>query len=660
MTLEIPMPSRPTAGRGLFYTRDSGGEHETTPGQYVLWACREAGERGVRFDGTPEQIESMIRSGQYRNGDLFLDYGVKGNQLHRAGLDALVEKVGRDLTISHVFIPRRDRLARPDHPLDGMQLELKLLNLGVTLVFMDKKEVRPPKAGNRGELGELLASLIDYDRAGRDRRDMAQKAIHAQIALARAGFSTGGRARYGFRRWLVTADGTKVRQLADGEYVQQKGHHVVWVPVPDNHPEWQITERILSMLPSMPASRVAATLTAEGVPPPDAGRMRTDRGVRHETSGVWHQTSIVNIARNPLLLAVVSHGRRSMGDQLRWTPEGPRPLNDSDFRKDDKPKVVANPASTQIEARARFGPPVDVAKHLELLLTLDERAGTQRGKRRSYDPARNPLGARIFDMACTWPMYRQPYKDSFRYLCGLYQQSHGEQCDHNTVDGLQATQFLLACVRQRLTGPSFREKLEDKLRAIATQERSDGRTGIELANKRAALAELRQQKKIAQRNMTLAADTLKLRAMESEFEELDQREATLAEEVQQAERSTAPAIDVDAEVGGALQVLDRLTELADAPDLQAVGQLFDRLNARLFVRFEQVQTKKRKVNKVAGGVVTFGAAPPPVTLYSGPTGRRALSAKSPLSDDGENGIPRTNVPVRKGKSLGNVSRGERI
>ena len=47
-------------------------------------------------------------------------------------------------------------------------------------------------------------------------------------------------------------------------------------------------------------------------------------------------------------------------------------------------------------------------------------------------------------------MYRQPYNGSFRYACGLYQQSHGAACKHNTVDGVRATRFLLACVRQRV------------------------------------------------------------------------------------------------------------------------------------------------------------------------------------------------------------------
>ncbi len=132
------MTKRPTAGRGLFYTRDSGGEHETTPSEYVRWGRRAAAQLGVAFTGAPERIEAMIREGLSQEGDLFLDYGVKGNQLQRPGLDALFQLAQADPAVSHVFIPRRDRLARPDDPLDGMNMEAELRGAGLTLVFMDK------------------------------------------------------------------------------------------------------------------------------------------------------------------------------------------------------------------------------------------------------------------------------------------------------------------------------------------------------------------------------------------------------------------------------------------------------------------------------------------------------------------------------------------
>jgi hypothetical protein len=43
------MAKRPADGRGLFYTRDSGGKHETTRGEYVRWARQAAERTGIAF-----------------------------------------------------------------------------------------------------------------------------------------------------------------------------------------------------------------------------------------------------------------------------------------------------------------------------------------------------------------------------------------------------------------------------------------------------------------------------------------------------------------------------------------------------------------------------------------------------------------------------------
>lgn len=428
---------RPIEGRALFYHRDSGGKHETTPDQYVAWAVSRSAELHLSFDGMPDGITAMIQDGRSTNGDLFLDYDVKGNLLSRMGLDAMIKEALRDPNVSHILIPRRDRFARPDVPMDAIRLEDTLRSDGITLVFMDKVCPPLPKKKRR-DIGDQITALVDYDRAGEERRTLAQKIIYAQIHLAKAGFSTGGRAPFGFRRWLVREDGTLVRQLPDREYVRTPGHHVVWLPGPEK--ELRLIRRILTMLETMPATRVAAQLTREGILSPNAGHCRKDNGVTHPVSGVWHQTTIVNIAKNPLLVAVCTYGLRSMGDELRLGQNGPRELTDDDYHIDRntqeaRPKVIRNPKTQRITAPAQFAPLVDAQRHERLMATLDQRGGTQRGKPRSHDPTRNPLGARIFDMACGWPLYRQPYSGSFRYVCGLYQQSHGANCEHNTVDG---------------------------------------------------------------------------------------------------------------------------------------------------------------------------------------------------------------------------------
>jgi hypothetical protein len=265
---------RSTRGRALFHTRDSGGKHETTPAKYVEWAMDQGRSYKVTFRGTPAQIESMIRDGKVADGDLFLDYDVKGNRLSRDGLDALKAEILRDPSVSHVFIPKGDRLARPDDALDGVRLENEIRVDGVTVMFMDRVGA-PIVKGRRQQIGDLITSLIDYEAAGAFRQELARRIILAGIALAQAGFSTGGRAPLGFRRWLVRVDGTPVRELADREDVRMLSHHVVWLPGPDT--ELALIRRILAMLESMPAIRVAATLNKEGIPSPDAGRFRTDQ-----------------------------------------------------------------------------------------------------------------------------------------------------------------------------------------------------------------------------------------------------------------------------------------------------------------------------------------------------------------------------------------------
>jgi len=659
------MKNRPETGRALFYTRDSGGEHETTPGEYVGWAIRRAREFGVSFDGTADQISAMIGEGRFASGDLFIDYGVKGNVLSRKGLDALFKVALHDTSVTHVFIPRRDRLARPDDPMDAVQMENLLRRSGITLVFMDRTW-GPIGKRQRMDLADLIVSLVDYDKSGRERRELAQKIIYAQLKLAKTGFSTGGRPPFGFRRWLARDDGTQVRELADKERVRIPGHHVVWLPGPET--QVAVIRRILEMLKSIPASRVAAILTAEGVPSPDHDRWRTDRGIKHKTSGVWHQSVIVGIARNSLLRMVATYGRRSMGDQLRFTPDGPRELCEADHRADGKPKVASNPHSARIQqlVPVNIEPIVDPAVQDTIIAILDARAGTQRGKPRSHDPDKNPLGGQVFDMNCGWPMYREPYNESFRYKCGFYQQSHGAKCDHNHVAGPVAVRFLLNCLRQRLLSPTLLPKLEGSLRDIAQREISGDRLSNELVTKQALLDDLNSKQEKVKRNMSFAETQEQWKAMASVFDDLERKRTDLEGRIKTVQHTSNPCLDIDAEICAAMNLAQRLSVLAaDENNFSAIGEIFRQVNVRLFLRFAKAQVGKRRLNKLVSGVVTFGSAPPPVEVYNGPTARSVIKGSATAvaaepRDSGSPGSPKPSGPGREGESLGNGSRGDWI
>jgi hypothetical protein len=497
---------------------------------------------------------------------------------------------------------------------------------------------------------------MEYENAGVFRRELAQKILMAQTSLARAGFSTGGRPPYGFRRWLAASDGTPVRQLEEGERVRMAGHHVVWLPGPEE--ELAVIRRILQMLGEMPASRVGKILTEEGVLTPDAGRYRTDNGVRHQTSGVWHQTTIASIARNPLLLAIATYGRRSMGDQLRFTPDGPRELTDSDYHVDESPKVIRNPAGEQIEAPAKFDPLVELRQHMELLETLDKRAGTQRGKPRSRNPAENPLGSRIFDMNCTWSMYRTPYGKGFKYKCGLYQQTGGQECAHNHVDGPLATRFMLGVVQQRMLSPGMLPRLEERLRRMAAKEGDEKPDDLDdVAKKRMEAGELERQLDVVGGNLARAKNPAQYEAIAKNFDELKAKQKRLEEELSALESRASDQNDLEGEIRKVLAAAEALTELCSQREtLELAGQIFGLTNARLFLRFKPVPVKKRVLNKVSGGVVTLGDADPPISIYEGPTGRRKLTESGSLGNDSK-ALDHCSSG-QEGESLRNVSRGD--
>lgn len=356
-----------------------------------------------------------------------------------------------------------------------------------------------------------------------------------------------------------------------------------------------------------------------------------------------------------------------MGDQLRLSTNGPRELDSDDYRADDQPKVIRNPESIQVRGQAKFEPLVDLNDHKQLLAELDRRAGSQKGKVRSKDRSRNPLGGRIFDMDCGWLMYRTPYNGSFRYKCGLYDQSHGQRCNHNTIDGPAAATFVLSCIRQRLLQPQVWDKLERRLRELASTESDDRNCPEEIKMLNQRRLEVDADLETAKKNLALARTSEQFNAISSVFDDLQREKEQLEKTIQKMERKSCRNGNVDAEIEKALENARQLCHYAscDTADLEIARQIIEVTNVRLFTRFRRTKQGKRTLNKLAGGVVTFGAAEPPVQLYDGPTDRKQVKNSDRKKRAGKNGqrqpaLPKTVVSRGEGKSLGNVSRGDRI
>ncbi|WP_020476089.1 recombinase family protein [Zavarzinella formosa] len=605
---------RPAAGRALFYTRDSMGRGECAPPEAVRWAVAWCVAEKIRFGGTPGAITRMMKGDISHEEDLFLDDGVSGNIFRRPGLDALLATAFSDKSVSHVLIPRRDRLARPDNPVDGLMLEIDLRRAGLCLVYQSKV-LKPMGPAERLGLEEMLGSLLEFDSSGRFRLELADKLLKAQLQLAARGCSIGGSAPYGFERWLVGPDGTRTRRLLRGEHVRMAGHHTVWLPKEDGH-ELDVVRRIFELGWTVAPSRIAFQLTREGIPPPNPDGRRT--------SGVWHASAVRNILNNMIYLAIGVYGKRSEGDQLRFAPDGLRPLTEADFKTSGKLKCVVNPPEQRVVTPLKFAPVVTPEDFARAGASLDSRRRKSRGAPRARGDQWNPLGCRIHDMGCGWPLYRTAKSGGFKYACALYQQSHGQLCRHNAVPGEAASRFALACVRQRALTPRGLAALEAKLREIASREAGEAPEDGERGRLEAELDKTRRQLKVAARNMALMEDESKRTAVEAVYDELKTTESRLESRLRSLPEPVSRD-SADEEVAKALEVLGRLTALAGENESgPSVTRLFAELNVNVYLRFEEYSVGKRTLNRVAGGVVTFGASPAPVPLYEGPTSREII------------------------------------
>ena len=634
------MSIRPAAGRGLFYTRDSAGHSELAPPQYVAWARREAVRLGVAFAGTPEAICAMVAQGRSAEGDLFLDYGISGNRLSRPGFDAFRKAALRDAQVSHLFVPRRDRIARPDNPVDAITIECDLRSAGLTLVFMDRL-VGPLQRGQRNELADMLTTLIDYDNSGKFRRELAEKLIHAKIKLAELGLSIGGEPPHGFRRWLVGPDREPRRELLDGEVVKMAGHHVVWLPTAER--DMEVNMRILDLIETNPASRIARIFNDEGIPSPKAGRFRKVGNVEVANSGLWTQNTVKNIATHPLLIACWAYGRRSSGDQLRLTPSGPRSLNDGDYHPDGRLRAVVNDAAGVIRTPADFKAIIPAERHDQICQILEDRGRHLKGKARTRGDSPNALGGRVFDLGCGWPMYRHARRGSWGYQCALYQNSQSQACAHNVVDGERATRFVLACLRQRVLAPSAMAKLRAELERLAAQESGGDPAAARLEARRAELAAVDKRLATVGRNMALAETPEERSATAAVFADLTAQAERLRDELA-AMQARPTGQDAGREVAAALAGRDRLRDFEDPAwgGSASIGELFRRVDARLYLRFRAEPRGRATTQTLDGGVLTFGSTPPPGPLYDGPTDRAIHRARLTAGESGSTapgGVP---------------------
>ena len=605
----------------LIYLRRSCDLQESSLETQLKWATTETAKYGFKLDFTQSDLDDMLANKLSRHGCVCLDDAITGADMERPGLVELIDESISNKNISHIFVYMRDRLARPENPVEMTVIEVQLLQAGLTMVFSDAIAT-PPKDGEF-DLMKILEPLLAYYASGKFLKTHAQRMISTFRNLASHGHRTGGNAPYGFARFLVGADGSKIQELPQGMLVRQAGCHVRIFPKDGAKiATWLMILELKSQ--GWGLKRIAQHLNAMGIPSPGAGTIRTDHGVKHIVSGKWCPNTVAELCRNRAILGIQEIGRRSEGAHRRFGTDGPRPLNDNDRLENRKPRVIKNAPDVIVSAPIGFDPLFATDVWQDIQDQMDERSRHQRGVRRAKDPAKYPLAACVIDLTdgCGSIMYGITSGQRCLYKCGRYQRTAGAECHHNIVDAEALLRLTLRTLTQRLDRQGSAEKLRQLFlaRAEANTDKAvflAGKSAIEAARQR--VASLSQDLKTIERRMATERDDDRYKSIAKQFDAIKSELKTAQRTLEDREKLHKPQAQrsPDEEVDLALQLVEQFKRVAtDQLARDSISPLLEKFGIRLGLNFGQgIKGKKREVRQLLGGVMTFGRTPLPVPIH---------------------------------------------
>ena len=153
-----------TKDQARVYLRRSTSKQGTGIHTQLEWAIAEAKKLGVTLDAAPADLGHMLDHRLVRYKHIYLDDGITGADLTRAGFTAFRADVLADRRVSHALIHLPDRFARPELSSQAMQMEQELQYGGVTLVFSNRTSL-PRRKGERN-FGEDVQVMFAYSESG--------------------------------------------------------------------------------------------------------------------------------------------------------------------------------------------------------------------------------------------------------------------------------------------------------------------------------------------------------------------------------------------------------------------------------------------------------------------------------------------------------------
>jgi len=271
-----------------------------TPGPVAVGLCRCSTDRQDRSIAEQETaIRAWAKQRRTRLLAVYKDEGVSGLELSRPGLDACLTFLDKSPRKGTVVLWARDRLVRPEDPIDGLVMERQIRYAGWELCYLTGSNA----TGH--PLVDAILGLVEHHASGEYLRKLARDSLRNLLSRLRAGDVPGGKIPYGYAKALLDERGVVVRTIPrtrKHRKTSAESTRLVWGdPKEVETVRWIFSEYLRGW--SSPAD-LADELNVRAAPRP--------------TQLPWSPTTVREILLNPVYLGDVVWNRETSARCVRW------------------------------------------------------------------------------------------------------------------------------------------------------------------------------------------------------------------------------------------------------------------------------------------------------------------------------------------------------
>ena len=544
--------------------------------------------------------------------EVFEDEALTGSKLDRPGVLRMLAYLERSKLKGTLVAWKRNRLARPDDPREGLALELKIEQLGWKIHYLHGSK----QSGN--QLIDTLMGVIEHHEAGQFLKNLASDSLRGQAKRAKDGTLGGFRTPYGFAKELTSPTG-RVRVVPRGEphlkLREEKARLVAGDPE-----EVKIVRWIFKRAATGEASATGMAC------------LLNDRGVPSATGGKWSFRSVQGILANPACKGDFHWNVSSAARYYRFKDGQPTPA----------PKPRQHSRNPELMTHYRRNDPKDwVVRegHHEALVSpeLFKLAGDAMSARSSrpatyqrMKPTVYPLSGLLFCGNCGMPMTgrktnagkKNPKWVKFNYTCQGGSERKGCKLFSLRVDRFEPV--ILRLIRETLLpaerGPELRALIEAR---VAERLGAEDPLAPKVSSIRSKISDLETRINQAVENLGRmrgkAADLLAAQ-VEAWANDLDELRVALVE-AETNEGNSRPS--AESLVEDAMDLVKQIETVGTESSPRIRRALYHRVIRHLEVSFETTMVGRKKRHLPTGGRLTLVDSPSMSVMVQPPQpGRR--------------------------------------